>query len=60
VIITETVFNLPGIGRLTIDAIIRRDYPIIQGVTLVFAAIYVVLNLAIDLLYTVLDPRIRY
>ncbi len=60
VIITETVFNLPGIGRLTIDAIVRRDYPIIQGVTLVFAAVYVVLNLAIDLLYTVLDPRIRY
>jgi len=60
VIITETVFNLPGIGRLTIDAIIRRDYPIIQGVTLVFAAVYVVLNLVIDLLYTVLDPRIRY
>ena len=59
-IITETVFNLPGIGRLTVDAIVRRDYPIIQGVTLVFAAVYVLLNLGIDLLYTALDPRIRY
>ncbi len=60
VVVTETVFNLPGIGRLTVDAIVRRDYPIIQGVTLVFAAIYVLLNLGIDLLYTALDPRIRY
>ena len=60
VVVTETVFNLPGIGRMTIDAIVRRDYPIIQGVTLVFAFVYVLLNLAIDLLYTVLDPRIRY
>jgi peptide/nickel transport system permease protein len=45
---------------MTIDAIVRRDYPIIQGVTLVFAFVYVLLNLGIDLLYTVLDPRIRY
>jgi peptide/nickel transport system permease protein len=60
VVITETVFNLPGIGRMTIDAIVRRDYPIIQGVTLVFAFVYVLLNLGIDMLYTALDPRIRY
>jgi peptide/nickel transport system permease protein len=60
VVITETVFNIPGIGRLVVDAISKRDYPIIQGVILVFAGIYVLVNLLIDILYTVLDPRIRY
>lgn len=60
VVITETVFNIPGIGRLTVDAISKRDYPIIQGVILIFAAAYVVINLIVDLTYTVLDPRIRY
>ncbi|MGI9335093.1 MAG: ABC transporter permease [Gammaproteobacteria bacterium] len=60
VVVTESVFNIPGLGRLTIDAVLRRDYPIIQGVILVFSAVYVVVNLVIDLLYTVLDPRIRY
>jgi len=59
-IVTETVFALPGIGRLTVDAILRRDYPIIQGVILMFSAIYVVINLAIDLSYVFFDPRIRY
>jgi peptide/nickel transport system permease protein len=59
-IVTETVFALPGIGRLTVDAILRRDYPIIQGVILMFSAIYVVINLAIDLSYMFFDPRIRY
>ena len=59
-IVTETVFALPGIGRLTVDAILRRDYPIIQGVTLLFSAVYVLVNLIVDLSYLVLDPRIRY
>jgi peptide/nickel transport system permease protein len=58
--VTESVFALPGIGRLTVDAIIRRDYPVIQGVILVISGVYVLLNLAIDVLYVVLDPRIRY
>jgi peptide/nickel transport system permease protein len=60
VVITESVFNIPGIGRLVVDAITRRDYPIIQGTTLVFALVYVLLNLLVDLSYVVLDPRIRY
>ncbi len=60
VVITETVFNIPGIGRLVVDAIARRDYPIIQGVMLVFSAIYVLVNLAVDLSYTLFDPRVRY
>jgi peptide/nickel transport system permease protein len=60
VVITETVFNLPGIGRLVVDAIARRDYPIIQGVILVFSFIYVLVNLAVDLSYTLFDPRVRY
>ena len=59
-IVTETVFALPGIGRLTVDAILRRDYPIIQGVILMFSAIYVIINLAVDLSYMFFDPRIRY
>jgi peptide/nickel transport system permease protein len=59
-IVTETVFALPGIGRLTVDAILRRDYPIIQGVTLLFSAVYVLVNLAVDLSYAFFDPRIRY
>lgn len=60
VVVTETVFNIPGIGRLVVDAIGRRDYPIIQGVILVFSALYVLLNLLTDLSYTLIDPRIRY
>ncbi|HVN34160.1 MAG TPA: ABC transporter permease [Casimicrobiaceae bacterium] len=59
-IVTETVFALPGIGRLTVDAILRRDYPIIQGVILIFSAVYVLVNLLVDLSYMLLDPRIRY
>lgn len=59
-IVTETVFALPGIGRLTVDAILRRDYPIIQGVVLLFSAAYVLINLAVDLSYMFFDPRIRY
>ena len=59
-VVTETVFAIPGIGRLTVDAILRRDYPIIQGVILLFSAAYVLLNLAVDLSYPLFDPRIRY
>ena len=59
-IVTETVFAIPGIGRLTVDAILRRDYPIIQGVTLIFSGAYVLINLAVDLSYMLFDPRIRY
>jgi len=59
-IVTETVFAIPGIGRLTVDAILRRDYPIIQGVILLFSAVYVLINLLVDLSYRLFDPRIRY
>jgi peptide/nickel transport system permease protein len=58
-VVTETVFNLPGVGNLVVRAVLRRDYPVIQGTLLVIAAIYVLINLLIDLLYTVADPRIR-
>ncbi|KZD03391.1 ABC transporter permease [Oceanibaculum pacificum] len=60
VVITETVFNIPGLGRLTVDAVLKRDYPIVQGLILVFAATKVLINLMIDLSYAFLDPRIRY
>jgi peptide/nickel transport system permease protein len=60
VVITETVFNIPGVGRLTVDAITNRDYPIIQGVMVVFSGAYVLINLGVDLVYTLIDPRIRY
>ena len=60
VVVTESVFNLPGLGRLTVSAVLHRDYPIIQGVILVFSAAYVAVNLLIDLSYTFLDPRITY
>jgi len=59
-VVTESVFAIPGLGRLTLDAILRRDYPVIQGVVLLFSFVYVLVNLVIDLLYTLLDPRIRY
>jgi peptide/nickel transport system permease protein len=59
-VVTETVFSIPGLGRLTVDAILRRDYPIIQGVILLFSFLYVLVNLIIDLLYRVFDPRIKY
>lgn len=60
VVVTESVFAVPGIGRLTIDAVLQRDYPVIQGVILVVAGVYVLVNLLIDLTYSLLDPRIRY
>jgi peptide/nickel transport system permease protein len=59
-VVTESVFAIPGLGRLTVDAILRRDYPVIQGVVLLFSFVYVIVNLLVDLLYVVLDPRIRY
>ncbi|MCG6204851.1 ABC transporter permease [Rhodopseudomonas sp. HC1] len=60
VVVTESVFNLPGIGRLTVDAVLARDYPVIQGMILLTSGIYVAVNLLIDVAYTLLDPRIRY
>jgi peptide/nickel transport system permease protein len=60
VVITESVFALPGLGRLTVDAVLQRDYSIIQGVTLLSSAVYVLVNLVVDLCYLLLDPRIRY
>ncbi|MEI9412884.1 ABC transporter permease [Mesorhizobium salmacidum] len=60
VVITETVFNVPGVGRLVVDAINNRDYPIIQGVLILVSGLYVLINLAVDLSYTLVDPRIRY
>ena len=59
-VVTEIVFNIPGLGRLIISAILRRDYPVVQGVVLVTAAVYVLVNLAVDVLYVFIDPRIRY
>lgn len=60
VVITESVYNVPGLGRLVVDAILKRDYPIIQGLILMFSLVYIVVNLVIDIAYTLLDPRIRY
>jgi peptide/nickel transport system permease protein len=60
VVVTESVFNIPGLGRLTLDAILARDYPVIQGLILLTSGIYVLINLAVDLSYAFLDPRIRY
>ena len=59
-VVTESVFAIPGLGRLTVDAILRRDYPVIQGVVLMFSFVYTLVNLLVDLTYTLLDPRIRY
>ena len=59
VVVTESVYNIPGLGRLVLDAVLARDYPIIQGLILFFSFVYILVNLAIDLTYTLLDPRIR-
>ncbi|MDA9414192.1 peptide ABC transporter [Bradyrhizobium sp. CCBAU 25360] len=59
-VVTESVFVIPGIGRLTVDAILQRDYPVIQGVVLLFSFSYVLINLGVDVVYTLVDPRIRY
>jgi peptide/nickel transport system permease protein len=60
VVVTESVFTIPGIGRLTVDAVLARDYPTIQAVILLFSFVYVFINLLVDLLYCAFDPRIRY
>ncbi|PTW59851.1 peptide/nickel transport system permease protein [Breoghania corrubedonensis] len=60
VVVTESVFNIPGVGRLTVDAILARDYPVIQGIILLMSGTYVFINLLIDLSYSFFDPRIRY
>jgi peptide/nickel transport system permease protein len=60
VVVTESVFTIPGIGRLTVDAVLARDYPTIQAVILLFSFVYVLINLIVDLAYRVFDPRIRY
>jgi peptide/nickel transport system permease protein len=60
VVVTESVYTIPGLGRLTVDAVLARDYPTIQAVILVFSFVYVLINLVVDLAYTIFDPRIRY
>jgi peptide/nickel transport system permease protein len=60
VVVTETVFSIPGLGRLTVDAVLARDFPVIQVVILLFSFIYVLINLVIDIIYAVVDPRISY
>ncbi|OZI16107.1 peptide ABC transporter [Bordetella genomosp. 7] len=60
VVVTESVFNLPGLGRLVVESVLARDYPLIQGLILLFSLLYIGINLTIDLLYSVFDPRIRY
>jgi peptide/nickel transport system permease protein len=60
VVVTESVYNIPGLGRLTVDAVLGRDYPTIQAVILLFSFVYVFINLAVDMVYCLLDPRIRY
>lgn len=59
-VVTESVFAIPGLGRLTVDAILRRDYPVIQGIVLMFSFVYTLVNLMVDVTYTLIDPRIRY
>jgi peptide/nickel transport system permease protein len=59
-VVTETVFGLPGVGSLVVSAVLRRDYPVIQGALLVIAGLYVLINFAIDMLYLLVDPRVRY
>ena len=59
-VVTETVFSIPGIGQLVVQSVLRRDYPVIQGVTLIVATSYVFINLLVDVLYLVVDPRVKY
>jgi len=59
-VVTETVFSLPGIGRLVVESVLRRDYPTIQGIILIIAFLYMLINLLVDLSFALLDPRIRY
>ena len=57
--VTETVFAIPGIGRLCVDAILHGDYPVVQGVIIVVSLVYILVNLAMDLIYPLIDPRVR-
>jgi peptide/nickel transport system permease protein len=59
-IVTESVFNIPGVGRLVVDAVLKRDYPVIQGLVIALSFTYIIVNLIIDIVYAMLDPRIRY
>jgi len=59
-VVVESVFAIPGVGRLIVDAILRRDYPIIQGTLILFSAVFVLINIVVDIIYTLLNPRIRY
>jgi ABC-type dipeptide/oligopeptide/nickel transport system permease component len=59
-VLTESVFAWPGVGRLLVDAVLARDYPVIQGAVLLIATMFVLLNVVVDMAYAVLDPRIRY
>ena len=59
-VLTETVFAWPGVGRLIVDSILARDYPVIQGAILIFGLLYIMVNLVVDLIYALVDPRIRY
>jgi peptide/nickel transport system permease protein len=60
VVVTETVYAIPGLGQLTVDAVLARDFPLVQGITLFFSFVFVLINLLVDLSYLLLDPRIRY
>ena len=60
VVVTESVFNISGLGRLVVDSVLARDYPVIQGIILMFSGIYLLINLLVDISYTFLDPRIQY
>jgi peptide/nickel transport system permease protein len=60
VVVTETVYAIPGLGSLTVDAVLNRDFPVIQGLVLLFSLSYVLINLLVDVSYLFLDPRIRY
>jgi peptide/nickel transport system permease protein len=60
VVVTESVFNIPGLGRLVVDSVLARDYPVIQGIILMFSGVYLLINLIIDISYSFLDPRINY
>jgi peptide/nickel transport system permease protein len=59
VVVTESVYTIPGLGRLTVDAVLARDYPTVQAVVLLFSLVYVLINLVVDVVYVLLDPRIR-
>jgi peptide/nickel transport system permease protein len=59
-VVVETVFNIPGLGRLIVSAVLRRDYPIVVGVVLCVAGVYMLVNLAVDLSYLLIDPRVKY